>query len=117
MKRFLLFALFATLAIFFAAPAALGIFDGWCYTVLGRAVTGVVWNADSVILSGLFLVPAGGCALIVGFVAEEDTGPSPAWVPGPPPPKRPGSNPPPTYARPPMPPAPPPPRDLRGERR
>lgn len=117
MKRFLLLALFVTLAIFFAGPGALGIVDIWCYVVLGRAVTGVVWHADAVFLSVFFVIPAAGCAIFAGVIATEDSEPPVRWTPPPPPPKRTvGHNPPPTYERPPAPPNPPPPRDLQGRR-
>lgn len=74
MKRFLLLALWTALTIFFATPAVLGIADIWCYAVLGRAVTGVAWGPDPVMLAALFLAPAFGCAVVTGLIAEEARG-------------------------------------------
>ena len=117
MKRFLWLALLTALTIFFAAPVALAILDVWCYAVLGHAVTGIEWNADSVPIALAFLIPAAACAIFAAIVAEEPASSADAawrYVPPPPPPKRPGTNPPPTYERPPTPPSPPPRRDARG---
>lgn len=106
MKRYLLLALGA----FFAMPAAVGIIDAWCYTLLGAQATGLDWSDGRSLTAYIF-----GALSIVPILLGSKRGTAPCI--GGYQPIRPNSNPPPTYGRPPMPPAPPPPRDLRGERR
>lgn len=106
MKRFLPLALLTTLTIFFATPAMLGIFDVWCFVMLGRAVSAIEWTEITIVLALGMLIPASGCVFVASIIAEP-AAPLRPYVPGPPPPKRAGSNPPPTYERPPPPPSPP----------
>lgn len=49
MKRFLLLALSA----FFALPAAVGIVDAWCYTLLGAQATGLDWTGGRAVTAYL----------------------------------------------------------------
>jgi len=59
MKRFLLFALGA----FLAMPAAVGLLDAWCYTLLGAQATGLDWTGGRSVVAYLFgavsIVPLG----------------------------------------------------------
>lgn len=97
MKRFLLLAL----GVFFAMPAAVGLFDAWCYTLLGAQATGLDWTGGRSMVAHIFgtlsIVP-----ILIGMKRET----APRIIGYQP---RPGSNvnPPPTYARPAPPPNPP----------
>ena len=60
MKRFLLLALGAFLAL----PAAVGIFDAWCYALLGAQATALDWTAGgrtitAYIFGALSIAPLG----------------------------------------------------------
>jgi len=105
MKRILLLALGA----FFALPAAVGLFDAWCYTLLGAQATGLDWTGGRSVTAYIF-----GAVSIVPIFIGWKRGTAPRIVGYQP--LGPNSNPPPAFERPPPPPTPPPARSLRGER-
>lgn len=59
MKRYLLLAL----GVFLALPAAVGLFDAWCYTLLGAQATGIDWtdgrSAVAYVFGALSIAPLG----------------------------------------------------------